>query len=112
MRLLGSLIVVAVVSMQLFAGEAVADSTQGRRNLGRGVAREGDPLLLGDPGAEVTVDLAGAEPLPDPPHGLVVLRTARGRGSRLQLLDRRGGQVGIIDVPDGWTGFATETTVV
>ena len=42
-----------------------------RQHVARGIAQEGDRLLVEDPAGNVTVDLEGWQPLPDPPAGLI-----------------------------------------
>ena len=81
------------------------------RHFGRGITRDGDTLVIDERAGKVAVDVAGWQPLPDPPEGLIVLRAAT--GGDLEILDRRGGRpVGTIDVPPGWEGFATDAGVV
>ncbi|MGH7895022.1 MAG: hypothetical protein ACREQL_10150 [Candidatus Binatia bacterium] len=83
-----------------------------RQHLARGIVQEGDTLLVEDPAGNVTVDLEGWQPLPDPPAGLIVLRRYAGERGELRLLDRRGHPVGTVEIPQAWTGFATDAGVV
>jgi hypothetical protein len=82
------------------------------RHFGRGLVREGDALVVDDPAGKIALDLQGWEPLPDPPDRLVVLRRQVATGSELRILDRRGRPLGTIEVPQAWTGFATDAGVI
>ena len=83
-----------------------------RLHLAPGLAREDDTLIVESDGGDMTIDIAGSQPLPDPPARLIVLRRASAGARQLQLLDRHGRKVGTVEIPQGWTGFATDAGVV
>ena len=82
------------------------------RNLSRGLVREGGRLVVADQSGAVSVNLEGWQPVPNPPAGLIVLVRSSATGGELRLLDRRGRSLGTVEVPEGWTGFATEAGVI
>jgi hypothetical protein len=84
----------------------------GPYHLAPGVVQHDGRLVVGDPAGGLTLDLDGWQPLPDPPPGLIVLRRLGEGRNELRLLDRHGRELGTVEIPDAWTGFATESGVV
>jgi hypothetical protein len=102
----------AVVGILLAGAVSPAGAEEGRQHLGRGIARDGDRLIVADPAGDVSVNLEGRQPLPNPPAGLIVLRRDSATGGELKILDRRGSPLGTIEIPQAWTGFATDAGVI
>ncbi len=84
-----------------------------RKNLGRGVARDGDTLTVEDPTGKVQVAVEpGWEPLTDDDSGLLIMTRRDENGRTVRVLDRRGRVRGTVTAPPGWRPVATTGGVV
>jgi hypothetical protein len=84
-----------------------------RKNVGRGVERDGDTLTVDDPTGKVKVDVEpGWEAVTDDDSGLVILTRNDEHGRSVRVFDRRGRRKGTVTAPAGWLPVPTSDGVV
>ncbi len=84
-----------------------------RKNVGRGVERDGDTLTVEEPAGKVKVPVEpGWEPFTNDDLGLVILSRRDEAGHAVRVLDRRGRVLGTVTAPPGWRPIPTTAGVV
>jgi hypothetical protein len=103
-----------LVAAALVAVVAAAPAAAGpRKNVGRGVERDGDTLTVEEPAGKVKVPVEpGWEPFTNDDLGLVILSRRDDTGHTVRVLDRRGRMLGTVTAPPGWRPIPTTGGVV
>lgn len=105
-----TLLLAAAFVTVIVAGPAAAGP---RRNVGRGVERDGDTLTVEEPTGKVKVAVEpGWEAFTDDDSGLLILSRRDENGQTMRVLDRRGRVRGTVTAPPGWDPVPTTDGVV